>query len=143
MSKRPPIIIGSQEDSLREAFGKSLVKFAPRYPDVVLLDADVALEYYNTAMALAPTDSQVAHQRGLLYLSLDKLENALGDFDTAFSTEPGNPEHLYFRATILEKLERNKEAHRTWQVAQGLYEDIGDTMKAAECSAKVKRLNND
>lgn len=42
MSKRPPIIIGAQEDSLREAFGKALVKIAPEYPDFVVLDADVA-----------------------------------------------------------------------------------------------------
>jgi len=42
MSKRPPIQIGAQEDSLREAFGKALVKFAPNYKNVVVLDADVA-----------------------------------------------------------------------------------------------------
>jgi len=40
----------------------------------------------------------------------------------------------------IRKLDRRKEAHRTWQVAQGLYEEAGDAVKAAECSAKIKRL---
>ena len=37
-----PQLIGSSGDSLREAFGKALVKLAPRYPDFVVLDADIA-----------------------------------------------------------------------------------------------------
>jgi transketolase len=37
-----PQLIGSNGDSLREAFGKTLVKLAARYPDFVVLDADVA-----------------------------------------------------------------------------------------------------
>ncbi len=37
-----PDLIASSGDSLREAFGKSLVKFAKKYPNFVVLDADVA-----------------------------------------------------------------------------------------------------
>ncbi len=37
-----PQLIGSSGDSLREAFGKSLVDLATRYPDFVVLDGDVA-----------------------------------------------------------------------------------------------------
>ncbi|CAM2007658.1 transketolase family protein [Acanthopleuribacter pedis] len=37
-----PQLIGSSGDSLREAFGKSLVDLAERYPDFVVLDGDVA-----------------------------------------------------------------------------------------------------
>tara|TARA_B100000780_G_scaffold240640_1_gene182826 strand:+ start:78 stop:1046 length:969 start_codon:yes stop_codon:yes gene_type:complete len=37
-----PALIGSSGDSLREAFGKSLTKLAPKYPDVIVLDADIA-----------------------------------------------------------------------------------------------------
>jgi transketolase len=37
-----PILIGSSGDSLREAFGKTLVRLADRYPDFVVFDADVA-----------------------------------------------------------------------------------------------------
>lgn len=37
-----PVLIGTSGDSLREAFGKALVKLAERYPDFVVLDADVA-----------------------------------------------------------------------------------------------------
>lgn len=37
-----PIQLGSSGDTLREAFGKQLVKLAERYPDFIVLDADVA-----------------------------------------------------------------------------------------------------
>jgi len=37
-----PALIGSSGDSLRESFGKSLTKIASEYPDVVVLDADIA-----------------------------------------------------------------------------------------------------
>lgn len=37
-----PTLIGSSGDSLRESFGKALVELAPKYPDFVVLDADIA-----------------------------------------------------------------------------------------------------
>jgi len=37
-----PLLIGSSGDSLREAFGKTLVHLAPRYPNFVVFDADIA-----------------------------------------------------------------------------------------------------
>lgn len=37
-----PLLIGSSGDSLREAFGKTLVKLAERYPEFVVFDADIA-----------------------------------------------------------------------------------------------------
>ena len=41
MSKAP-VLLGSSGDSLREACGKELTKIAPDYPNVVVLDADIA-----------------------------------------------------------------------------------------------------
>jgi len=41
-SKGTPDLIGSSGDSLREAFGKTLVKLAERYPNFVVFDADIA-----------------------------------------------------------------------------------------------------
>jgi transketolase len=37
-----PQLIGTSGDSLREAFGKALSALAPSYPDLVVLDADIA-----------------------------------------------------------------------------------------------------
>ncbi|MDC3245776.1 hypothetical protein OAU02_01430, partial [Candidatus Pseudothioglobus singularis] len=41
MSKTPELL-GSSGDSLRESFGKELTKIAPKYPNLVVLDADIA-----------------------------------------------------------------------------------------------------
>jgi len=37
-----PALVGTSGDSLREAFGKTLVRLADQYPDFVVFDADVA-----------------------------------------------------------------------------------------------------
>ena len=37
-----PALIGTSGDSLREAFGRALADLAPEYPDLVVLDADIA-----------------------------------------------------------------------------------------------------
>lgn len=42
MSAVTPMLIGSSGDSLREAFGKALCDLAARYPEFVVLDADIA-----------------------------------------------------------------------------------------------------
>jgi transketolase len=42
MADAAPQLLGSSGDSLREAFGKALTALAPSYPDVVVLDADIA-----------------------------------------------------------------------------------------------------
>ena len=42
MQYQPPEQIGSTGDSLREAFGKALVACAPDFPNLIVLDADVA-----------------------------------------------------------------------------------------------------
>jgi len=41
-NENSPLLIGSSGDSLREAFGKSLVKLAKHYPNFVVFDADIA-----------------------------------------------------------------------------------------------------
>jgi tetratricopeptide (TPR) repeat protein len=98
------------------------------------------LEYFNTALALSSERPEVAHSRGIVYYNQDRFEEALSDFDAAFSVDPGNPEHLYFRALSLEKLHRAPEARRTWQIASSLYLEAGDEVKSAECNARAKRL---
>jgi tetratricopeptide (TPR) repeat protein len=104
-------------------------------------DESTALEYLNTALALAPNNADVAQQRGLIYYSLERYEEALSDFDLAFSVDPGNPMHLYYRALMLELLDRRTEAHRTWVVALRIFEEIGDTAKTAECKARIRRTS--
>lgn len=42
MSAANPLLIASNGDSLREAFGKALTEFAGEFPNVVVLDADIA-----------------------------------------------------------------------------------------------------
>ena len=39
---KAPALLGSSGDSLREACGKELTRIAPDYPNVVVLDADIA-----------------------------------------------------------------------------------------------------
>jgi tetratricopeptide (TPR) repeat protein len=108
---------------------------------LLMQDEGTALEYLNTALALEPDNAEVAHQRGLIHYSLERHEEALNDFDKAFSVDPSEPMHLYYRALMLEILDRHDEAKRTWVVAQSLFEDIGNVTKAAECKARINRIH--
>jgi len=53
MAEAAPALIGSSGDSLREAFGKTLVALAPEYPRLVVCDADIAggtgVHHFRTA----------------------------------------------------------------------------------------------
>jgi transketolase len=42
LAEAAPQLIGTSGDSLREAFGKALASLAPDYPNLVVLDADIA-----------------------------------------------------------------------------------------------------
>lgn len=42
MAASSPLLIAANGDSLREAFGKALTEIAPSFPNVVVLDADIA-----------------------------------------------------------------------------------------------------
>jgi tetratricopeptide (TPR) repeat protein len=103
-------------------------------------DNGTALEFFNTALALDPNNGEVAHQRGLVYFTMERYEEALNDFDLAFSVEPSDGNHLYYRAIILEKMGKIAAARRTWEVASGLFRQDGKDTKAAECAARGKRL---
>jgi len=100
---------------------------------LLMKDESTALEYLNTALALEPNNADVAHQRGLIYYSLERHDEALDDFDKAFSVDPSNPMYLYYRASMLEILDRVDEAKK-------LFEEADDVTKAAECKARIKRL---
>ena len=39
---RSPKLVAMANDSLREAFGRALVKYANEYPNMIVLDGDVA-----------------------------------------------------------------------------------------------------
>ncbi len=101
---------------------------------------DAALKCYDTAISLEPENADYAFKRGKFHMATGRLEAALIDFDLALAAEPSNPIHVYQRAIVLELLHRPQEAKRTWEIARDLYESSGNATKAAECSARARRL---
>jgi tetratricopeptide (TPR) repeat protein len=63
-----------------------------------------ALDYYNKAIALAPTDSTFLLNRGNLHFELGFISTALEDFERAMSGIPKLPEHVFVNYHLIQTL---------------------------------------
>ncbi|XP_068124312.1 LON peptidase N-terminal domain and RING finger protein 2 [Hyperolius riggenbachi] len=69
-----------------------------------------ALEKYNTALELAPTNSLLTIQRAELYLSMKNFRQALNDADSVCRRHPFWPKGHYVKAQALSVLGRTEES---------------------------------
>ncbi|KAJ8407386.1 hypothetical protein AAFF_G00279600 [Aldrovandia affinis] len=69
-----------------------------------------ALEKYNKAVALAPSDCQLIGQRAKLHMDMDSFSQAAQDGDNMCRLKPLWPEAHYVKATALSKAGRREEA---------------------------------
>ncbi len=63
-----------------------------------------ALDLYNRAIALAPTDSTLLLNRGNLNFELGNISAAISDFERAMSGTPKLPEHVFVNYQMVQNL---------------------------------------
>lgn len=63
-----------------------------------------ALDYYNRAIALAPTNSTLLLNRGNLNFELGNISAAVSDFERAMSGSPKLPEHVFVNYQLIQTL---------------------------------------
>jgi tetratricopeptide (TPR) repeat protein len=99
--------LGEWEDA-KDGF-KTVIEKAPHHHQALtkLAACYIALDRHeraeaplNEALRIAPEFSDAWHQRGLLYLEWDRLENALGDFEAAIRAD-GNHLEARLRAAAI------------------------------------------
>jgi TonB family protein len=73
---------------------------------VVNVALDRALEACNRALGLMPHVADFLDSRGLVYLRLGRLEEALADYDLGLKLRPHSADSLYARGLVLARLGR-------------------------------------
>ncbi|KAG5851529.1 LON peptidase N-terminal domain and RING finger protein 2 [Anguilla rostrata] len=73
-------------------------------------DYPEALEKYNQAVELAPSDYQLIGQRARLHVDMESFSQAAQEADSMCQLKPLCPEAHYLKATALSKLGRKEEA---------------------------------
>jgi tetratricopeptide (TPR) repeat protein/predicted aspartyl protease len=67
-------------------------------------DLDVALDDCDAALKKGPRNSEVLDSRGMVYLRLGRLKEAIADYDAALKLQPKLPWSLYGRGLAKQKL---------------------------------------
>jgi len=75
--------------------------------------ADQALSRLNQVVEMTPDDAQARDVRGLAYLRLGLVPEAVADFRASLANQPNQPDVLYHLAVALEHLGKTAEARRT------------------------------
>ena len=76
--------------------------------------SDAALEYANNQISIVPNDAEKYIYRGAVYFARQDYWNAQADFKTALELEPNLSDILFNLALTQEKLNRPKDALKTY-----------------------------
>ncbi len=101
----------SERDEVLDVYGKEDLRSSP--PDQLAQSAlnlwrngrhKDALDYYNRAIELAPTDSTLLLNRGNLYFELGDISAAVIDFERAMHGKPKLPDHVFVNYQMIQTL---------------------------------------
>lgn len=72
-----------------------------------------ALDYYNRAIAIAPTESTFLLNRGNLHFELGNISAAVTDFERAMSGTPKLPEYIFANYHMIQTLGKDSPTLQT------------------------------
>lgn len=90
-----------------------------------------AIEDYDQALKLAPSNSEVYYNRGVAYFSINRPQSAIKDFSQAIALQPTMAEAYGNRGLIRQTMGDRKGALSDYQQARRLFQQKGD-ISAAE-----------
>lgn len=85
-----------------------------------------AIEDYDQALQLVPSNSEVYYNRGVAYFSINRPQNALQDFSQAIALQPTMAEAYGNRGLIRQTLGDRKGALADYKRARHLFQQKGD-----------------
>lgn len=94
-------------------------------------DYSGAIEAYDLALQLAPTNAEAYYNRGVAYFSMGHPNNALKDFDRAITLTPSMAEAYGNRGTIRLQMGEHQSALSDFQKAADLFEQQDDPISAS------------
>jgi tetratricopeptide (TPR) repeat protein len=81
---------------------------------------DEAIDYATRALALKPADPEVLCNRGIAFRALDRIEEALADYDAVLAARPAFAAAHGLRGVALAALNRHEEAIASYSKALAL-----------------------
>lgn len=91
-----------------------------------------AIEDYDQALQLAPSNSEVYYNRGVAYFSINRPQSALQDFSQAIALQPTMAEAYGNRGLIRQTMGDRQGALADYQQAKRLFQQKGDLPAAQQ-----------
>jgi len=98
-----------------------------------------AIQDYDQALKLAPSNSEVYYNRGVAYFSIGLPQNAIQDFDQAITLQPSMAEAYGNRGMIRSHLGDRPGALADYQKAMDLFQQQGDASAAQQMQDWIKQ----
>ena len=114
---------------LRPRDGQLLTNLGVAYEDAD--DYDRALAAYTEAFKIAPRPLPLVH-RGTLKAALDRLDDAIADFNQALRVNPAFAPAYLERARVLRRREKSQEAEMDFQMSLFLQPDLRPKIEEAQ-----------
>lgn len=93
-----------------------------------------AIQDYDQALQLAPSNSEVYYNRGVAYFSINRPQSALRDFSQAIALQPNMAEAYGNRGLIRQTLGDRKGAIADYQQAKQLFQKVGTSLQQSKWS---------
>ncbi len=122
-----------------------------------IVDWDEALHYYDMAVLLSPLESVFVRNRGFLYETMQKYDNAIADYEESIRIDPTDAQAYFRKAHYLDVKQGNKIEsipfynksieldpldHNSYNnIANILKDYLHDHNKALQCYNKTIELN--
>lgn len=91
-----------------------------------------AIQDYDQALQLAPSNSEVYYNRGVAYFSINRPQNALRDFSQAIALQPNMAEAYGNRGLIRQTMGDRQGAIADYQQARQLFQQKGNRPAAEQ-----------
>lgn len=97
------------------SFRRGMQAVAEQKPQEARREFEIALQIYQQLCTTHPHNPVLFYNQGLMYQSLDRLEEALASYDRSLTLRPDHPETLNNRGGVLHRLHRFAEALQCYE----------------------------
>ncbi|WP_299414741.1 tetratricopeptide repeat protein [Acaryochloris sp. IP29b_bin.148] len=121
---------------------RSQILFSTGIQKALKGDYKHAIQDYDQALQLAPSNSEVYYNRGVAYFSINRPQSAFQDFSQAITLQPTMAEAYGNRGLIRQNLGDRKGAIADYQQAKRLFQQKGDFAAAQQMQNWINQQVN-
>lgn len=104
-------------------------------------DSELAEKLLTEALAINPDSAEALHWRTVVYMDMDRYEEALADINRAIEIDKWDADYYDTRATLLDRLDRAEDAEEDRQTAAAIRKLYGsDSVPEDEPAESTSKL---